>query len=66
MRLAIGNAAWPLGVTAVGIHERKGRSAISEDKIAHILSDEGTRKYIHAFKRLMMVRRFLEEGKERG
>eukprot|EP00392_Amoebophrya_sp_AT5.2_P012732 g12839.t1 len=53
MKLAIGNAAWPLGVTNVGIHERAARSAIGEDKIAHVLSDEATRKYIHSFKRLM-------------
>ncbi|CAD7922461.1 unnamed protein product [Amoebophrya sp. A120] len=53
MKLAIGNAAWPLGVTSVGIHERANRSAIGEDKIAHVLSDEATRKYIHSFKRLI-------------
>ncbi|CAD7956521.1 unnamed protein product [Amoebophrya sp. A25] len=53
MKLAIGNAAWPLGVTQVGIHERAARSAIAEDKVAHVLSDEATRKYIHSFKRLI-------------
>jgi hypothetical protein len=53
MKLAIGNKAWPLGVTSVGIHERKAHDRISEDSVAHILTDEGTRKYIHAFKRLM-------------
>lgn len=53
MRLAIGNAAWPMGVTAVGIHARKATSEIAEANIAHVLSDEATRKYIHSFKRLM-------------
>lgn len=53
MKLAIGNAAWPLGVTSVGIHERKAHDAISDSHVAHVLSDEATRKYIHAFKRLM-------------
>eukprot|EP01043_Picozoa_sp_COSAG02_P008079 COSAG02_NODE_251_length_27002_cov_13.799242_28_plen_440_part_00 len=52
--LTIGNAPWPMGVTSVGIHERAGREKIFEQKTAHILNDEQKRKYIHAFKRLMM------------
>ena len=51
--LAIGNAAWPMGVTMVGIHERAGRSKIYDTKTAHILNDETQRKYITAIKRLM-------------
>lgn len=34
LRLAIGNAAWPMGVTAVGIHERSGREKIFTNKVA--------------------------------
>lgn len=46
IELSIGNAAWPMGVTMVGIHERVGRSKIYSSGIAHILNDETTRKYI--------------------
>ncbi|XP_055389020.1 pre-mRNA-splicing factor 18-like [Condylostylus longicornis] len=53
IELSIGNAAWPMGVTMVGIHERAGRSKIFTSEIAHILNDETTRKYIHMFKRLI-------------
>jgi pre-mRNA-splicing factor 18 len=52
-RIAIGNAAWPMGVTMVGIHERAGREKISDGNIAHVMNDETQRKYIHAIKRLM-------------
>ncbi|GBE60209.1 pre-mRNA splicing factor [Babesia ovata] len=53
MILAIGNAAWPMGVTMVGIHERAGRSKICTSEVAHILNDETTRKYIQMIKRLL-------------
>lgn len=53
LTLSIGNAAWPMGVTMVGIHERAGRERISNDQIAHILNDEETRKWIQAMKRLL-------------
>eukprot|EP00371_Babesia_bovis_P002399 XP_001611046.1 pre-mRNA splicing factor 18 [Babesia bovis T2Bo] len=53
MLLAIGNAAWPMGVTMVGIHERAGRSKIFTSEVAHILNDEKTRKYIQMIKRLL-------------
>jgi pre-mRNA-splicing factor 18 len=33
MRTAIGNAAWPMGLTMVGIHERSGREKISTSKV---------------------------------
>jgi pre-mRNA-splicing factor 18 len=33
MRTAIGNAAWPMGLTMVGIHERSGRERISTAKV---------------------------------
>jgi len=32
VRLAIGNAAWPIGVTAVGLHERAAREKVAEGK----------------------------------
>ncbi|CAK9781336.1 unnamed protein product [Cutaneotrichosporon oleaginosum] len=52
LRLSIGNAAWPIGVVSVGIHERSNQGKIS-DNVAHVLNDEVSRKYIQAVKRLM-------------
>lgn len=50
LRLAIGNAPWPIGVTSVGIHERAGREKIShvmnQHGQAHIMNDEATRKFL--------------------
>ncbi|QDZ23923.1 pre-mRNA-splicing factor 18 [Chloropicon primus] len=53
--LSIGNAPWPIGVTSVGIHDRSAREKISfaMNGEAHVMNDEGTRKFIHGFKRLM-------------
>lgn len=51
LRLSIGNAAWPIGVTSVGIHGRNARDRIGEDSVAHVLNDEVSRKYIQAVKR---------------
>ncbi|XP_065178270.1 pre-mRNA-splicing factor 18-like [Sycon ciliatum] len=53
LRMAIGNAAWPIGVTMVGIHARTGREKIFAQHVAHVLNDETQRKYIQALKRLM-------------
>eukprot|EP01134_Creolimax_fragrantissima_P007597 CFRG7597T1 len=53
LRMAIGNAAWPIGVTMVGIHARTGREKIFSQHVAHVLNDEEQRKYIQALKRLM-------------
>eukprot|EP01061_Rhynchopus_euleeides_P023065 TRINITY_DN37580_c0_g1_i1.p1 TRINITY_DN37580_c0_g1~~TRINITY_DN37580_c0_g1_i1.p1 ORF type:complete len:367 (+),score=136.10 TRINITY_DN37580_c0_g1_i1:122-1222(+) len=53
--MAVGNAAWPLGVTQVGIHSRAGRERISTNKQAHILNSETQRKYIQGFKRLLTM-----------
>lgn len=36
MRTAIGNAAWPMGLTMVGIHERSGREKISTSKVRKV------------------------------
>eukprot|EP01028_Stygiella_incarcerata_P005069 TRINITY_DN217_c1_g2_i1.p1 TRINITY_DN217_c1_g2~~TRINITY_DN217_c1_g2_i1.p1 ORF type:complete len:405 (-),score=134.28 TRINITY_DN217_c1_g2_i1:137-1207(-) len=52
MELSIGNAAWPMGVTMVGIHERTAREKIETSKVAHVMNDEDQRKFIHAVKRI--------------
>jgi pre-mRNA-splicing factor 18 len=53
MRLAIGNAAWPVGVTSVTMHERANDQKIATNKVAHALNDETQRKWIQSIKRLM-------------
>jgi len=55
LRMSIGNAAWPIGVTSVGIHERSAREKIT-DNVAHVLNDEISRKYIQAVKRYVVLR----------
>mmetsp|Transcript_10792 Transcript_10792/g.19052 ORF Transcript_10792/g.19052 Transcript_10792/m.19052 type:complete len:88 (+) Transcript_10792:1164-1427(+) len=56
VRLAIGNDPWPIGVTMVGIHERKGRERINAGKVAHVMNDESQRKYLTSLKRLLTYR----------
>ncbi|KAF2485607.1 pre-mRNA-splicing factor 18 [Neohortaea acidophila] len=59
LRLSIGKAAWPIGVTMVGIHERSAREKLHEtekgksDEKAHILADEVTRKMLQGIKRCL-------------
>ena len=53
IKCAIGTAAWPMGITGTGIHERQGRQHLREDKIAHVMNDETQRKYLQSVKRLM-------------
>lgn len=53
LRLSIGNAPWPIGVTMVCIHERSARERIHSNQVAHVLNDEGQRKWIQSIKRLM-------------
>ncbi|KAG6510886.1 pre-mRNA-splicing factor 18-like [Zingiber officinale] len=53
IKLAIGNAPWPIGVTMVGIHERSAREKICANSIAHVMNNETTRKYLQSVKRLM-------------
>ena len=53
MDVAIGRAAWPIGVTMVGIHQRSGRERINADKVAHVMNSELQRKYLTSVKRLM-------------
>jgi len=51
LRLSIGNSAWPIGVTSIGLHERSADQGISEGVVAHVLNDEVSRKWIQAVKR---------------
>jgi len=53
MDLAIGRAAWPIGVTMVGIHARSGREKIGSNNVAHVMNSELQRKYLTSVKRLM-------------
>lgn len=53
LQAAIGKAAWPIGLTMVGIHERSGREKISTSKVAHVMNNELQRKYFTSVKRLM-------------
>ncbi|KAF4550775.1 Pre-mRNA-splicing factor 18-like protein [Elsinoe fawcettii] len=55
LRLSIGKAAWPIGVTMVGIHERSAREKLHEHDrdAAHIMSDEITRKFLQSIKRCL-------------
>lgn len=61
IKLSIGNATWPVGVTAVGIHARSSRERItgyennkdSSIQVAHIMSDDATRKWLIAIKRFL-------------
>ena len=53
MDLAIGRAAWPIGVTMVGIHARSGRAKIESSNVAHVMNSELQRKYLTSVKRLM-------------
>jgi pre-mRNA-splicing factor 18 len=62
LRLSIGNAAWPIGVTSVGIHERSAREKIGIDNIAHVLNDEISRKYIQAVKRYVTEDKLLPDS----
>eukprot|EP00397_Hematodinium_sp_SG-2012_P043915 GEMP01048922.1.p1 GENE.GEMP01048922.1~~GEMP01048922.1.p1 ORF type:complete len:382 (+),score=94.78 GEMP01048922.1:180-1325(+) len=56
MRLAIGNAAWPVGVTGTSIHARPAESRITESsQVAHVLNDETSRKYLQMVKRLITL-----------
>lgn len=69
LQLAIGKAAWPIGVTMVGIHERSAREKLHEhgrrnnrdgstgaagdNREAHIMADEVTRKMLQSIKRCL-------------
>uniref|UniRef100_A0A7S0F5R2 Pre-mRNA-splicing factor 18 n=1 Tax=Craspedostauros australis TaxID=1486917 RepID=A0A7S0F5R2_9STRA len=51
--VAIGRAAWPIGVTMVGIHARTGRAKIESSNVAHVMNSELQRKYLTSVKRLL-------------
>lgn len=51
--VAIGRAAWPIGVTMVGIHARSGREKIGAANVAHVMNSELQRKYLTSVKRLL-------------
>ena len=51
--LSIGNAAWPMGLTMVGIHQRTGKSSIAPTQVAYILNDEITKKYLQSIRRIL-------------
>ena len=51
LRLSIGKAAWPIGVTMVGIHERSAREKLHDSAKGHVMGDEVTRKYLQSIKR---------------
>lgn len=59
IKMSIGNAAWPIGVTAVGIHARSARERITgyhtKEGVdtAHIMDGDETRKWLIALKRLL-------------
>ena len=55
VKVSIGNAPWPIGVTNVGIHERKAREKIGHqfNGGAHIMNDEASRKFLQGTKRLL-------------
>lgn len=68
LRLSIGKAAWPIGVTMVGIHERSAREKIGGggDQEAHIMSDEGTRKMLQGIKRCLSFAQTRWPPEDRG
>ncbi|QLL32216.1 hypothetical protein HG536_0C03850 [Torulaspora globosa] len=61
MKLSIGNVAWPIGVTSVGIHARSAHSKIqgSDGQVANVMVDEITRLWITSIKRLITFHEWL-------
>lgn len=58
LKLSIGDIAWPIGVSDIGIHSRSAQSKISrfnkdDNDIANIMIDESTRLWIISIKRLI-------------
>ena len=51
--LSIGNAAWPMGLTMVGIHQRTGKSSVAPSQVAYILNDEVTKKFLQSIRRIL-------------
>ena len=63
LKMAIGNAPWPIGVDQVGIHMRPSRETISMRYVAHVLNDETQRKFIQGpgFKQYILIRAHADE-----
>ena len=53
--LAIGNAAFPIGIAATSIHARTARDRISAANQQNIMKDEKQRQYVTTLKRLMTL-----------
>lgn len=58
IRLSIGEAAWPMGVSMTGIHARSGRERIQSERISHVLNNETQRKFIQSIKRILTYTQF--------
>ena len=52
--LSIGNAAWIIGLTMVGKHQRTGKSLISPAQVACVLDDGITKKYLQSIRRILI------------
>uniref|UniRef100_A0A6U3R6S4 Pre-mRNA-splicing factor 18 n=1 Tax=Octactis speculum TaxID=3111310 RepID=A0A6U3R6S4_9STRA len=53
IQTAIGNSAWPIGITLVGIHQRSAHDGLQVGKVAHVMNNEMQRKYLQSVKRLI-------------
>ncbi|KAK8821160.1 hypothetical protein WA538_005789 [Blastocystis sp. DL] len=51
--ITIGDAPWPLGVTATGIYERSSRERIQKENCGHVMHNDTVRQYLTSIKRLM-------------
>jgi pre-mRNA-splicing factor 18 len=51
MKLSMGNAAWPIGVTADTMHGSEDKP--SAPNVAHGLGDDTTRKWVQSIKRMI-------------
>ena len=62
MKLAMGNAAWPVGVKRASAHVRKG-AGNADIQEAHVLDDDAARRYTLCLKRLIgVVERYGVDG----
>ncbi|KAH3665811.1 hypothetical protein OGAPHI_003999 [Ogataea philodendri] len=54
LKLSIGNVAWPIGLTNIGIRVRTGHLKVKENTgTSNIMKDEQTRQWILAIKRII-------------
>ena len=53
IRVAIGNAPWPIGVTKTSLHMRAADDKITEDKQKSIMKDAEAAAYVMGIKRLI-------------